>query len=243
MHRRLPAAVSRSLLGGQRCYISTRPSALMLHLDAQGAKRSYISAIREKEKEEKERASECEAAMLVHQSFIKARASCERAASLVRAGRDEQAEKHALAALRYCRSLGDDYRTLCTRALSLLVTSYTAQNRWVDAEPLARELVERQRLTLGDKHPSTMEPMQQLASIMAANGRFREAGDLLKVVIASCADVYGNRHQATLAAQELLQLASEGLARQLSGQRQRSDDLHEMVWLHRFFSHKSPAVL
>ena len=59
----------------------------MLHLDAQGAKRSYISAIREKEKEEKERASECEAAMLVHQSFIKARASCERAASLVRAGR------------------------------------------------------------------------------------------------------------------------------------------------------------
>ena len=181
--------------------------------------------------------------MLAHQAFIKARASCERAASLVREGRDDQAEKHTLAALRYCRSRGDDCRALCTRVLSLLVTSYTAQNRWVEAEPLARELVERQRIMLGDKHPSVMEPMQQLASIMVANGRFREAGDLLKVVIASCADVYGKRHQATLLSHELLQLATDGLARELSGQRQRSDDLHEMVWLHRFFSHRTPAAL
>lgn len=199
------------------------------------ANRAFNAVLREAEKNEMERANGCAASQVLLRKFQDSRASCTRAESLIRMGRENDAEKHALEALRASRGLepGENGRCLATTALRQLVTSYAAQYRFVDAEPYARELVDRQSASLGALHPGTVEPMSALASIVASNGRFREAVDLLQQVASKCTHIYGAAHPATRQARKRLEQALATDTEQ--GKLQCAIAFRDNVWLDRFF--------
>ena len=202
----------------------------MLHIEERSANRHFNLLKHAAEQEEREQVKD-EISHMLLEHFTKARRGSERAAALLHAGRQDEAEPHVLSALRDARGLVGTYGPgLIMASLRHVVELYTTRGRWEDAEPFARELIERHILVLGEKHPMTIEPMQVLASIWVANGRFREATELLERVVATCAETHGQAHPTTRRARSYLKHAAGA-----------QDDDHEGVgaaqaWLDRFYA-------
>lgn len=212
------------------------------HVCETQAVRAWKEAFIETDNNEHERVKICEYAQTAYRKFRKAQEHCYRAASFVARGREEDVEKQALKALTYSRGIERDYGPQSSiTALDLLVGSYVANGKYELAEPPARELVDRQRQILGDRHPSTIEPMQMLASLTAANGRLGEAARLFEAVQSSCADVYGNAHPTTLKVQSRLQqvldadAASRGTRMDAATAASSRKAFQDHMWLDHFF--------
>ena len=151
----------------------------------------------------------------------------------MRAGRLAEAEKLALASLRDSRGVEKSYGSrLSIDALRRIVELYTAQARLSDAEPFTRELVDRLTHTLGTKHPMTLEPMHSLATMMAMDGRFRQAANMLKVIHDACTEIYGMGHPATQKAASRLKQALQADA----------ESFGDKLWLESFFEGPTPPV-
>lgn len=249
----------RGVLGAARRKLTTlaavRTSNIRLAFDETTAKRSFVAGLQEAEAEEAERVSACTTSQLLFEAFRKARRASKRAESLVSAGRERAALDHALAALAHSRSLDGEYGpSLTIEALRLVIISYTAQKNLKDAEPFARELFDRHKLLLGERHPSTLQPMQTLASILAANGRYREAAELLELLVAAFSKLYGAAHpfvhkagalldQAVhLAAPESASGDSSSAALGCSLTMPATQCFHDELWLSNFFDRPSTSL-
>lgn len=226
----------------QRRWMSSAPNLLaalqakgtVLHVELKAANQQFHKQLQEAEQTEKARVEkeECLSGHMQLAGFRKALRSGTRAHSLMYIGRLDESEKQALASLRYAREVESDYGVgLTLDALRRLVSLYAAQSRFRDAEPFARELVDRQTLLLGPKHPMTLEPMQSLATVMASDGRFRQATDLLQTVHDTCVDIYGESHPATQQVASRLQSAISEDAAGFTGDR---------AWLDRFVAGLEP---
>ena len=152
----------------------------VLHVERKGANKQYTKTV-----EQARVASNAEDLY----TFRTAQRSAIRSSSLMRVGKLAEAEQQALMALRYARAVEvEGGPGMSLEALRCLVNLYTTQARFGDAEPYARELVERMTQTLGLKHPMTLEPMQSLATILATKGNFRQAGSILQNVYDACTE-------------------------------------------------------
>lgn len=226
----------------RRCLSSWSTSSTpppMTLFDKRAANRAFTNFMMECEDKEKADIGECAVGTMTWDYHRKALRNSTLAESLIRSGRESEAEKPASDALRYTRSLagglGDTNAGLATKALSALVNSYAAQAKYTDAVPYARELMERNTALLGVKHPATILPMMLLASLLGAIGRFRDAGELLKRAVESCEDVYGIDHPATKRAATRLRQAESGT--------NEVDRWTGHVWLDRFFLHPKAQTL
>ena len=100
--------------------------------------------------------------------------------------------------------------TLCTLASEL-----HTQGRNDEAEPLVREVLEVERETLGNQHPSTLATVSNLGTLLVAKGKYEEAEPLLREVLEVWRETLGNRHPNTLKAIRCLNelLLAKGLLR------------------------------
>ena len=149
-----------------------------MHIEEKHAQRTFAKFVWEVEEMEKERVYREEplAGRQTHESFERARRSGMRASALSRAGRFADAETPSLLTLSLARRLERDFGpAMVMESLQRLVDLYTQLDRFHDAHAYCRELLDRQRATLGLLHPMTLEPMHTLAVILAREGRFREA--------------------------------------------------------------------
>ena len=71
------------------------------------ADKLYVQTLNDIEKADRDRVSSCHTSQVELRYFENARRNGERAASLIRMGRERCAERHALAALRDSRGLHD----------------------------------------------------------------------------------------------------------------------------------------
>ena len=67
------------------------------------------------------------------------------------------------------------------------------------AEPLCREALERQRTTLGERHPHTLISTSDLGKLLRAKGDFAAAEPLCREALGVQRETLGNRHPSTLA--------------------------------------------
>ena len=203
-------------------FLWANTKSTILHVDEKRANRQFAKAVQQEHDRAYNELPEGHQLL-----FDRARSSGERAKSLMRFGRLKEAEEQALEALRHSRGVERDYGAgLSVSALRRIVTLYTSQSRFRDVEPFARELVDRLTTLLGTRHPMTLEPMQSLATVMASDGRFRQAADLLAAVHLACLDLYGAAHPATRRVASRLQLALSANPDAFVGQQ---------AWLDRFF--------
>lgn len=238
----LTAAIRRAAQPSTRAlvqrHMSTSPNMLAmlypkpeaLHIDQKSANRQFNKALQKTEQTARQEMEQEEsfAHQMLFDSFEQARRSGVRASALIRVGRLAEAEKQALTSLRHARGIEIDMGAgLALDALRSLVELYTAQSRLRDAEPFARELVDRMTQLLGPKHPQTLKPMQSLATMMASDGRFRQAAALLQTVHDHCVEIYGGSHPAT-------QQVASRLRSALSEDADGFDT--DRVWLERFFA-------
>ena len=90
----------------------------------------------------------------------------------------------------------------CVSALGYL---YVLQSRYGDAEPLMRQALQLSRKALGDRHPLTLQFLQNLASMFFQQGRLEEAEPLLRDALRWRREALGEDHPNT--AQSLNALA------------------------------------
>ena len=84
--------------------------------------------------------------------------------------------------------------------LYTLASELKAQGKYGEAERLFREVLERERTTLGTRHPHTLAYMDNLGTLLQAKGDLAAAEPLLREALEGRREVLGARHPKTLAA-------------------------------------------
>ena len=73
-----------------------------------------------------------------------------------------------------------------------------AQGKLIESEPLLREVLEARRAALGDRHPDTLESINNLGSLLFDQGKLDEAATLLREALEASRATLGDRHRTTL---------------------------------------------
>ena len=81
--------------------------------------------------------------------------------------------------------------------LYTLAYELQAQGKFDEAEPLYRELLEMSRETLGDRHPDTLECMNNLGLLLRDKGDFTAAEPLLREALEVLRETLGARDPST----------------------------------------------
>ena len=82
--------------------------------------------------------------------------------------------------------------------LSTLACELQTQGKYDEAEPLSHEVLEVERETLGNRHPSTLISINNLGSLLQAKGDLAAAELLLREALEVQRETLGNRHPSTL---------------------------------------------
>ena len=106
-------------------------------------------------------------------------------------------EPHALSILNH-EFLSDVSRTSRAQVQRNRAWYYVEQGKYSMAEQLAKQSVDDARCVLGDKHPSTLTSMANLASTYRNQGRWKEAEELDVRVTEMRKRVLGEEHPDTL---------------------------------------------
>ncbi len=103
----------------------------------------------------------------------------------------------------YTKHLDRDHYLImnCMKALSSL---YMQQGRWEEAEPLALEVVNLRKASLGPDDPVLLMSIHKLVAVYMGQNRLEEAGDLELPVLDMLTKVKGEQHPATLKAMDSL---------------------------------------
>jgi hypothetical protein len=78
------------------------------------------------------------------------------------------------------------------------------QGRWKEAEELNVQVMETRKRVLGQKHPSTLTSMANLAYTWKSQGRDKEAIDLMKEAERLQRDVLGSGHPHSMGSAQTL---------------------------------------
>jgi tetratricopeptide (TPR) repeat protein len=81
---------------------------------------------------------------------------------------------------------------------STLGKLYEGQGKYTEAEPLYVECLAMRKQVLGDRHPSTLVSMNNLAALYDSQGKLAEAEPLYVECLAMHRQVLGDRHPSTL---------------------------------------------
>ena len=76
-------------------------------------------------------------------------------------------------------------------------TSYLALGRYDLAEPHLEGALEIRRALLGEKHPNTLESMNDVGELYHWQDRLEEAEPLCRRTLANCIHVFGEQHEQT----------------------------------------------
>lgn len=113
----------------------------------------------------------------------------------------DKAEKLDVKALQSKQQILDsrDYKHHSTvTSMANLTLTYTAQEKYDEAESLEEKVVQRRIEEVGPLHPSTLIAKKNLGITKRHKGNFREAADLLKVVVDGQEKVLGRTHPQAL---------------------------------------------
>ena len=209
-------------------------------LSKRTANRAFMSLVIEAEENEQAAEGQCVVRAMANDHMRTAVRKATQAEALIRHGRQAEAETPAMEALRFTRSLASNVvevnglSGVASKALSTLVTSYAAQGKLSNAEPYARELMERNLSTLGIMHPVTIQAQMILASLLGSLGKFRDAAELLRRTEAACKDAYGVDHAATRQVARRLHEAESNTS--------TVSTWRDNIWLDRFFATPTTAA-
>ena len=92
-----------------------------------------------------------------------------------------------------------------TSTLGTLAAELHAQGKDDEAEPLLREMLEVQRETLSDRHPSTLNSMTCLGVVLTNKGNFAAAEPMLREALEGMRETLGSRHPDTLTSINILE--------------------------------------
>lgn len=95
-------------------------------------------------------------------------------------------------------NLGLEHELSMRISLFLAKTYWLGGGRFNDAAALTEQVLEAAEKSLGDRHSTTLNIMDELGTIRNHQGRFPEAEDLFQKAIKGRTEVYGPKHQETL---------------------------------------------
>jgi tetratricopeptide (TPR) repeat protein len=136
-------------------------------------------------------------------------------------GNYEVAMKRAKKAARIRKEIlgPDDPATL--DSLDLLVSTYSNQGLWKEAEELQMQVRETRKKVLGPKHPDTLTSIDNLALTYINQGRWKKVEELEVQVMETRKKVLGPQHPSTLTGVDNM-----GLVLQAQGKYEEAEKMH-----------------
>jgi tetratricopeptide (TPR) repeat protein len=116
----------------------------------------------------------------------------------------------------------DDPATL--DSLDLLVSSYSNQERWKEAEELVVQVMETKKRVLGPQHPSTLTSVDHLGLVLLAQGKYEEAEDMHRQALEGREKMLRMEQPNILISANYL-----GLALQAQGKYEKAEKMHRQA--------------